>query len=183
MIVKNLFNDVLLVKENIYIDSRGSFSEIFNEKVFNKEGLNSQFLQDNISFSKDPGTIRGLHFQSNPFAQGKLIRVIKGSIEDFFIDLRQSSSTYEKFSSIKLSYETGSIYIPKGFAHGFCTLEKDTIVMYKVDQIYSKNDEGGIRWDDDFFKINWPLNNAMPIISEKDANLPFWDKIKDKLDL
>ena len=140
-------------------------------------------LQDNISFSKDPGTIRGLHFQSNPFSQGKLLRVIKGSIEDFFIDLRRSSSTYEKFSSIKLSYETGSIYIPKGFAHGFCTLEKDTIVMYKVDQIYSKKHEGGIRWDDNFFKINWSLNNAMPIISEKDANLPSWDKIKDKLDL
>ena len=183
MIIENLFNDVLLLKNDIFEDDRGSFSEIFNEKVFNKEGLNNHFLQDNISFSKDPGTIRGLHFQSNPFSQGKLLRVIKGSIEDFFIDFRRSSSTYEKFSLIKLSYETGSIYIPKGFAHGFCTLEKDTIVMYKVDQIYSKKHEGGIRWDDNFFKINWSLNNAMPIISEKYANLPSWDKIKDKLDL
>ena len=140
-------------------------------------------MQDNISFSKDPGTIRGLHFQNNPFSQGKLLRVIKGSIEDFFIDLRPSSNNYENFSSIKLNYNTGSIYIPQGFAHGFCTLEKDTIVMYKVDQFYSKKHESGIRWNDDYFRIKWPLNNVEPVISEKDANLPFWNEIKTKVDL
>tara|TARA_B100000212_G_C27381371_1_gene537251 strand:+ start:2487 stop:3038 length:552 start_codon:yes stop_codon:yes gene_type:complete len=183
MIVKNLFNDVLLIKNDIYEDKRGYFSETYNEKVFKKNGLSNHFLQDNLSFSKHPGTIRGLHFQNSPFSQGKLLRVINGSIEDFFVDLRRSSPTYEKFSSIKLSYETGSIYIPGGFAHGFCTLEKDTIVMYKVDKIYSKNHEVGIRWDDSFFKIKWPLKNNNPIISEKDENLPSWNSIKDKLDL
>lgn len=183
MITENLFSDVLLIKGDIFEDTRGSFSEIYNREAYNNNGIKNSFLQDNISFSRDSGTIRGLHFQNSPFSQGKLLRVIKGSIEDFFIDLRPSSNTYEKFSSIKLNYKSGSIYIPHGFAHGFCTLEKDTIVMYKVDQFYSKKHESGIRWNDNFFRINWPLNNIEPIISEKDANLPFWDEIKNKTDL
>ena len=168
MIIENLFNDVLLLKNDIFEDDRGSFSEIFNEKVFNKEGLNNHFLQDNISFSKDPGTIRGLHFQSNPFSQGKLLRVIKGSIEDFFIDLRRSSSTYEKFSSIKLSYETGSIYIPKGFAHGFCTLEDNTCMVYLTSTVHSPKNDGGVLFDS--FGFSWPI--AAPINSGRDLTFP-----------
>tara|TARA_Y100001935_G_C17311258_1_gene516471 strand:+ start:3661 stop:4212 length:552 start_codon:yes stop_codon:yes gene_type:complete len=182
MIVENIFNDVLLLKENIFEDSRGSFSEIYNKKNLINAGIKNNFIQDNLSFSASSGTIRGLHFQKNPLSQGKFLRVLSGSIEDFFIDLRKSSSTYEKFSSLKMNYESGSLYIPKGFAHGFCTLEENTIVIYKVDEYYSKDHETGIIWNDSFFNINWPLKDNKPILSEKDEKLPNWEDIKNQLE-
>tara|TARA_B100001057_G_scaffold500101_1_gene613538 strand:+ start:1505 stop:2056 length:552 start_codon:yes stop_codon:yes gene_type:complete len=182
MIVENLFNDVLLVKENIYEDSRGYFSEIYNKNNLINAGIKNNFIQDNISYSSIKGTIRGLHFQKNPLSQGKFLRVLNGSIEDFFIDLRKSSSTYEKFSSLKMNYASGSIYIPEGFAHGFCTLEANTIVMYKVDEYYSEEHEAGIIWNDSFFNIKWPIKGNKPILSEKDKKLPNWEDIKGELE-
>ena len=182
MNVKEIFNDIFNITYNIYEDERGSFSEIFNNKLMSKNNIPTNFVQDNLSFSEKSGTLRGLHFQKNPNAQSKLIKVLEGEIEDFFIDLRHDSPTYQKYSSFTLKKDNGWLYIPKGFAHGFCTLMDNTSVLYKVDNYYSQNDETGIIWNDNFFNITWPLPDNNPILSKKDKSLPLWSEIKDKVD-
>ena len=154
-------------------DARGFFCETHNESTFKKFGLNYQFVQDNHSLSRDVGTIRGLHFQSDPFAQDKLIRVLRGKIFDVAVDLRRSSSTFGRYVSIELSYEDWSqLLIPKGFAHGFQTLEPNTEVFYKVSNFYASECDRGVAWDDPDIGINWPIRNTDKLISEKDRKLP-----------
>ena len=177
----SLFSDVIKILPFLYKDIRGFFSEDYNKKDFSKLGITANFIQDNVSFSRYKNTIRGLHFQLKPFAQSKLVKVINGSIYDVFIDLREKSPTYGEFGSYNLSKNDGWIYIPEGFAHGFCTLEDNTIVSYKVNQYYNKNSELGILWNDSFFSINWPLKGAKPIISDKDLGLPLWDEALKKI--
>ena len=176
-----IFHDVCLIKTNKFEDDRGYFSEAFNLREIRKVGINSNFIQDNISFSKNKGTIRGLHFQKEPFAQAKLLKVLNGKIQDVFIDIRKKSESYEQHSSIILTPDDGWIYIPKGYAHGFCTLSDNVEILYKVDNYYSKKDDSGIIWNDNFFNISWELDNVSPIISSKDNSLPKWIEIKDTL--
>jgi dTDP-4-dehydrorhamnose 3,5-epimerase len=173
-----IFSDVINIKPETFTDSRGDFTEIFNKSEFQKIGINDEFLQDNLSFSLEAMTIRGMHFQEEPFAQSKLIKVNKGSVFDVFIDLRKESKNYEEYGSLTLTPADGWIYVPKGFAHGFCTLENSTEVLYKVDNHYNEGSENGVLWNDPFFMIDWPIESFNPILSEKDKKLPKWKEIK-----
>jgi dTDP-4-dehydrorhamnose 3,5-epimerase len=165
-IIKTEINDLLIIKPRVFEDERGHFFESYNQSVFNVNGLNLNFVQDNQSLS-NKGVLRGLHFQNPPFAQGKLVRVIKGSVLDVAVDIRKNSSSYGKHVSIVLSEQNKTmLYIPEGFAHGFLTLEDNTIFSYKCTNIYNKESEGCILWNDSDLKINWNVEN--PIISEKD---------------
>tara|TARA_Y100000739_G_scaffold223137_1_gene225556 strand:- start:455 stop:1003 length:549 start_codon:yes stop_codon:yes gene_type:complete len=176
MIIKKIFSDVSYIEPEIYKDDRGSFSEIFNEELFKKNNLKINYIQDNFSFSELKNTIRGLHFQKKPFEQTKLIKVINGSIFDVFVDLREDSNDFGSYSSIELTQDMGWVLIPKGFAHGFKTLEDNTSVLYKVDQYYNPENDSGIIWNDNFLNIDWNLSSD-PVLSEKDKNLSNWDAI------
>ena len=155
---KVIFNDVVNILPDTIEDNRGSFTEIYNKKKMVELGIEDDFIQDNSSFSIYSNTLRGIHFQINPYAQSKLIKVDKGKIFDVFIDLRRNSSNFETHSSYVLTPKDGWLYIPRGYAHGFCTLESDTKVIYKVDNYYNKEFEQGLKWDDPFFDINWPID-------------------------
>ena len=168
---EEIFNDVYKINSKYHKDSRGYFAEIYNENALLDTSINNVFVQDNISFSENKNTIRGLHFQDKPYEQSKYVTVLKGSIWDVFIDLRKESKTYTKYGFIELNEGESSLLIPKGFAHGFCTLEPNSLVLYKVDNKYSKEHEKGIRWDDQFFNIPWPKLGEKVIISDKDKNL------------
>lgn len=168
-IEKTAIEGVIIVKPRVFGDDRGYFFESFNEQLFNKKtGQNIQFVQDNESKSQQ-GVLRGLHFQVPPAAQAKLVRVVQGSILDVAVDLRKSSSTYGKHVIEELNAENKKqLFIPEGFAHGFLSLEKDTILSYKCSAYYSPDHEIGLLWNDDFLNINWGSNN--PLLSEKDKN-------------
>jgi dTDP-4-dehydrorhamnose 3,5-epimerase len=157
-----------------HADDRGYFVETYNQKACAKAGITCDFVQDNQSLSTRRGTIRGLHFQAPPFAQAKLVSVVRGAIFDVAVDLRRGSSTYGKWCGVELSAEDGrQLFVPVGFGHAFCTLEPDTVVSYKVDSHYSKESEGGLRWDDPDLAIAWPVAAAEVSVSEKDGRLPF----------
>lgn len=175
------FDEVKIIKLKNFNDSRGFFTETYNKKLLLDSGIDDNFIQDNQSFSKQSKTIRGMHFQLPPFEQSKLLRVVSGSIIDVFIDLRKGSSTFEYYGAVELTAESGLLYIPKGFAHGFMTLSDQTILSYKVSNVFNKESELGIKWNDPFFSIDWPSHAEDLIISEKDNNLPFWSDIKDKV--
>lgn len=165
--------DVKLIVPEIYRDPRGWFSETFNRRVYAAVGLDTEFVQDNCSLSVQAGTVRGLHFQIAPHAQGKLVRVGKGAIFDVALDLRDGSPTYGQHVSAELSERNRKqIWIPIGFAHGFCTLEPDTEVIYKVSDYFAPECERGLRWDDPALNIDWPLSSANATLSEKDRDLP-----------
>lgn len=156
-------------------DSRGYFAEVYSPEAFDEMGLQTKWVQENQSLTASIGTIRGLHFQAPPHAQAKLIRVPRGRILDVFVDIRKNSTTFGQWDSIELSGSAcNAVYVPHGFAHGFCTLAADTIVQYKVDNSYSKDREGGIRWDDPILGIDWSV--VEPVLSEKDQVLPFWQE-------
>ncbi len=145
--------------------------ESYNKEVFEKEGLNYSFLQDNHSLSVEPGVLRGLHYQLSEKAQTKLVRVVTGAIYDVAVDIRKNSSTYGKWVGVVLSeHNKRQLLVPKGFAHGFCTLTSNTNVIYKVDEIYSPNHDRGIAWNDPEIDIDWPVSN--PILSDKDMIQP-----------
>ncbi|MCB1024292.1 MAG: dTDP-4-dehydrorhamnose 3,5-epimerase [Acidobacteria bacterium] len=157
----------------IFEDERGYFSETFKTAIFEERKLATKWIQENQSFTRDKCTIRGLHFQAPPFAQTKLVRAITGRILDVFVDVRKSSPTYGRWDSIELSGEKcNAVYISRGFAHGFCTLESDTLVQYKVDSVYSRDHEGGLIWNDPALAIDW--NCDSPLLSEKDKELPLF---------
>ncbi|HET6378610.1 MAG TPA: dTDP-4-dehydrorhamnose 3,5-epimerase [Methylocella sp.] len=158
-----------------FSDARGYFLESYNARTYADAGVDCVFVQDNQSLSRKSGTIRGLHFQRPPAAQAKLVRVLRGSIFDVAVDLRRGSSTYGQWFSIKLTSEGGEqIFVPRGFAHGFCTLEDETEVAYKVDGFYAPDCDAGLRWDDPDLAIVWPVAKEKAILSEKDAILPFF---------
>lgn len=155
-------------------DHRGFFSEVFKRPAFEAEGIEIDWMQDNQSFSAEAGTVRGLHFQVPPFAQAKLIRVLRGAIFDVAVDLRQGSPSYGQWVAAELSAQKwNQLLVPVGFAHGFMTLTPDVEVLYKVSASYSRESEGAIRWDDPDLGIDWPrLRDA--ILSEKDAVAPYF---------
>lgn len=154
-------------------DDRGFFSETYNKAAFEAAGIDAVFVQDNHSLSRDVGVVRGLHFQTPPHAQTKLVRVARGAVFDVAVDLRRTSPTFGRHVSHVLSAtEWNQIYIPEGFAHGFCTLEPETEVIYKVTALYAPDHDKGIRWNDPEMGIAWPVEPADAIVSEKDRTLP-----------
>jgi dTDP-4-dehydrorhamnose 3,5-epimerase len=165
--------DVRLIRSPRISDQRGCFAETYARRDFVAAGLANDFIQDNQSASVAAGTVRGLHFQVPPFAQAKLVRVLQGKILDVAVDLRRSSSTYGKHVAVELSAENGDqLFIPAGFAHGFCTLVGNTEVFYKVDAVYSFAHDRGINWGDPALDIRWPVTKAEAILSDKDKVLP-----------
>ncbi len=162
---------LVLVEQKTFDDARGFFKETYQYDDFAKHGIQDTFVQDNLSVSARD-VLRGLHFQIPPMAQAKLVSVLKGTILDVVVDLRNNSPTVHKWAAIELAAENHhSLYIPVGFAHGFMALENDTYVSYKTSAPYSQKHERGIRWNDPDVGIVWPI--ASPQLSEKDAALPF----------
>jgi dTDP-4-dehydrorhamnose 3,5-epimerase len=154
-------------------DDRGFFSEVYNKQAFVEIGVACEFVQDNHSLSVERGTVRGLHFQIAPFAQAKLVRVVRGSIYDVAVDIRKSSPTYGKSVGVTLSARNWQqLFVPKGFAHGFCTLEPDTEVLYKVDAPYSRDHERGLLWNDPALSIAWPVEAQAAILIARDRENP-----------
>ena len=171
IIEKTNIDDVKLIKPKIYNDSRGYFFESFNQDL--SKSLNCEFVQSNESLSTY-GVIRGIHFQKKPFEQSKLVRVIKGEIQDIAIDLRPNSKTYKKYVSVKLNdINKKQLFIPKGFGHAFLTLSKEAIVSYMVDSIYHQDYDSGIRYNDKTICINWDIDEKKIVLSDKDRSLPF----------
>jgi dTDP-4-dehydrorhamnose 3,5-epimerase len=161
--------DIKLVRPTRHHDDRGYFVESYNEEDFKRCGVPGGFVQDNESLSLRRGTVRGLHFQAPPHAQAKLVRVIHGAIFDVAVDLRIGSPTYGEWCHATLTADDGAaLYIPRGFAHGFCTLEANTMVSYKVDDYYSRQCEDGIFWNDPDLAINWPVSAAEACLCDKD---------------
>jgi dTDP-4-dehydrorhamnose 3,5-epimerase len=165
--------DVRIVEPKRFADNRGFFSETFNGRAFAAAGLPTEFVQDNHSLSRPKGTIRGLHFQIPPFAQDKLVRVVRGAILDVAVDLRAGSPTYGQSVGVVLSAEAwNQLFIPVGFAHGFCTLEDDTEVLYKVTDYYSPEHDRGLLWNDPALGIEWPVSAQEAVLSDKDKAHP-----------
>jgi dTDP-4-dehydrorhamnose 3,5-epimerase len=164
---------VLEIRPMRHSDERGFFSEVWNEKDFAKVGISFRFVQDNHSLSRDPGVLRGLHFQSPPFAQDKLVRVTRGAVFDVAVDIRPGSATCGEWLGVRLSAaEWNQLLIPQGFAHGFLTLEPDTEVQYKVTAPYSREHDRAIRFDDPGIGIEWPMAREALILSDKDRSAP-----------
>ncbi|NWN96808.1 MAG: dTDP-4-dehydrorhamnose 3,5-epimerase [Bacillus sp. (in: Bacteria)] len=170
-IIDTSIPDVKILEPKVFGDHRGYFMESYNKKLFAELGLDYHFVQDNQSLSREVGVIRGLHFQLNPKAQLKLVRAVRGAIYDVVVDIRKGSPTYGKWTGVILSeYNNRQLLVPKGFAHGFCTLVPDCIVAYKVDEFYSPEHDGGILWNDPALGIDWPT--SAPILSDKDTKHP-----------
>ena len=173
-LIKTSIPDLYIFEPRIYNDSRGYFFESYNKERFD-EILNYKvdFIQDNEAFSHF-GTLRGLHFQKQEYAQAKLVRVVQGEVLDVAVDLRPTSPTYGKWVSVKLSAENKrQFFVPRGFAHAYLVLSKTAIFQYKVDNVYAPSHEGGIRFDDPGLQIDWMLKPSEMIISEKDLQLPY----------
>ena len=170
---------LLEIRPPRHSDERGFFSEVWNEQDFAKAGIELRFVQDNHSFSRDVGVLRGLHFQLPPFAQDKLVRVTRGAVFDVAVDIRPGSVTYKQWLGIRLSAaEWNQLLIPKGFAHGFLTLEPDTEVQYKVTASYSREHDRAISFDDPDIGIDWPIPREALILSDKDRSAPLLGKLE-----
>ncbi|CAJ0851987.1 dTDP-4-dehydrorhamnose 3,5-epimerase [freshwater sediment metagenome] len=164
---------VKIVTPKKHGDARGFFSEVYKQSEWKSAGMDYTFVQDNHSFSAPVGTLRGLHFQTPPFAQDKLVRVLRGRILDVAVDIRRSSPTFGRHVALELSAENWrQLFIPAGFAHGFITLEPDTEVFYKVTALYSPAHDCGLAFDDPALEIGWPMPPGGPLLSEKDKRWP-----------
>ncbi len=171
-VIKTNFEGLLIMQPKVFQDDRGYFFEYFRKEVFESLKSRIEFVQSNESKS-NKHVLRGLHFQNPPYAQGKLIRVVKGGIRDVVVDIRRESSTYSRWFSCELNENNKTIlWIPPGFAHGFLTLEDETIFLYECTNYYNMASEGSIRWNDPTLGIDWGIEN--PIISEKDQKAPFF---------
>jgi len=169
--------EVLLITPARHGDDRGYFSETYSLPRMQQAGLTAPFLQDNQSFSRAKGTLRGLHCQLAPFAQGKLVRVLRGAIWDVAVDARAGSPTFGQHAAATLSSENGSqLWVPPGFLHGFCTIAPDTEVAYKVTALYDRASERGVIWNDPTLALPWPLADQEVVLSDKDRVLPGWSE-------
>lgn len=165
--------DLLLLRPEQFSDDRGAFSEVYSRSKLLAQGIDVDFVQDNQSLSVSVGTVRGLHFQKPPFAQTKLVRVIRGCILDVAVDIRKGSPTYGQHAAVELSADNSlQLFIPAGFAHGFCTLEPLTEVIYKVSAPYAPQHDAGVLWNDPELNILWPIDADGAVLSGKDAQLP-----------
>lgn len=170
-VIKTDFEGLYVIEPKVFGDNRGWFFESYTKERYESFGLKADFVQDNQSYSKEKGTVRGLHFQKNPMAQLKLIRCTRGRIIDTVVDIRKSSKTYKKHFSIELSPENAKqLWIPRGFAHGFVTLTEDCEIQYKVDNYYSPECDRSIKYNDPEFGIDWGVEN--PVLSQKDLKAP-----------
>jgi dTDP-4-dehydrorhamnose 3,5-epimerase len=172
-VVENTLNGVKLLKYNVFIDERGTFSETYSERSLRALGIDRRFVQDNQVCSSHAGTVRGLHFQASPTAQAKLVRVLRGKILDIVVDIRPNSPSFGRYAAFELSAENRLLlFVPETFAHGYCTLEPDTDVAYKVDAFYAPESERGILWNDPALGIPWPVKETDAIVSARDRALP-----------
>ncbi len=181
MILENTFiKDLVVLIPTVFEDERGYFMESYNANKLNDLGITIKFVQDNQSFSQK-NTLRGLHYQNPDFAQTKLVRVLQGEIIDVAVDLRKNSETFGKHFAVKLTDENKKqLLIPQGFAHGFSVLSETAVVMYKCDQYYNKESEGGIRFDDPTLNIDWGIDLKDAIVSQKDLVLPDFNNCNSK---
>lgn len=164
-----------MIEPAVFGDHRGFFMESYNSGKYKELGINIDFVQDNQSLSAEAGTIRGLHYQLEPKAQTKCVRVLTGALYDVVVDIRRNSPTYGEWVGVVLSEENKrQLIVPKGFAHGICTLVKNTQILYKVDEFYSAEHDRGIRWNDPELGVIWPTSN--PVLSDKDRNQPLLKK-------
>ncbi|MAW81625.1 MAG: dTDP-4-dehydrorhamnose 3,5-epimerase [Parvularcula sp.] len=171
--------EVKIITPRRFSDDRGFFSESYNARAFKAAGVEVDFVQDNHSYSARKGTVRGLHFQAPPHAQSKLVRVLRGSIIDVAVDARKASPTFGKWVKAELSAENGKqIFVPKGFLHGFLTLEPDTEVAYKVDAFYDGASDGSVKWNDPDLAIDWGVDDDEASLSDKDAKAQSWRDFK-----
>jgi dTDP-4-dehydrorhamnose 3,5-epimerase len=174
--------DIKIISPKRHGDSRGFFSETYNKKSFSEAGINLDFVQDNHSLSEHAGTLRGLHYQGHPFAQDKLVRVVRGRILDVAVDIRQGSPTFGQWVAAEISADKwNQILVPIGFAHGILTLEPNTELIYKVTNYYSPQHDFGIRWDDPQLKIDWPFAADKIMLSDKDKKQPYFADVKNWL--
>jgi len=177
------FPEVKILVPSKHADERGFFSETYSRRALAEAGINLEFVQDNQAYSVRRGTIRGLHFQIPPFAQDKIVRVLRGSIFDVVVDVRRRSPTFCRFESFVLrAGDWTQLLIPVGFAHGLCTLEPDTEIMYKVSNFYSPAHDKGVRWNDPEIGIAWPVAADEALVSPKDCALPLLSAIPDYFD-
>lgn len=173
---------LLVFEPRIFEDSRGYFFESYNERVFAEAGVNAHFVQDNESCSQY-GVIRGLHYQLNPWAQAKLVRVLEGTILDVVVDIRKGSPGFGKTFALEISAANKKqLYIPPGFAHGFSVLSEKAVVLYKCSVLYNKESEAGIRFDDPGLGIDWKIPAKQAIISDKDRVLPFFSDCRNNFE-
>ena len=178
-----LKNEPILIKPTRHKDDRGFFSETYSQRRYREFGIDVDFLQDNHSFSWEPGTLRGLHFQAPPNAQGKLVRCGKGAIFDVAVDIRKGSPTFGRWEGYELTEENGhQLYVPVGFAHGFLTLNPGSELVYKCTDYYAPQAEGSIRWDDPTIGIAWPLAEQL-ILNERDNIAPLLTDFKSPFTL
>ena len=169
--IESPIKGLVIIEPKIWKDDRGYFYESYNEKLFKEAGIEATFVQANQSFSQK-GTLRGLHAQANPYAQGKLVRVVQGKVLDVAVDIRKDSPTYGQHFSIELSGENFTMFwVPPGFLHGFLTLEDNTIFQYKVSGMYNKASEIGVMWNDPDLNIDWKSDTSEIILSEKDKQI------------
>jgi len=179
-VIATALPEVKIVVPRRFADPRGFFSEVYKRAAFAGIGIDCEFVQDNHSLSGPVGTIRGLHFQTPPHAQAKLVRVLRGSVFDVAVDIRSGSPDFGRVASATLSAANGhQLFIPRGFAHGFVTLEPDTEILYKVDSYYAPQNDSGILWNDPDIAIDWPLPETGPVLSDKDAKLRRLSEIGD----
>lgn len=176
-IIETPIKDLVIIEPKIWSDDRGYFFESYNKAVFENLGLNLEFVQDNQSYSHK-NALRGLHAQADPYAQGKLVRVVQGKVLDVAVDIRKTSSTYGQHFTIELSGENNRMfYVPPGFLHGFLTLEDKTIFNYKCTNLFHKDAEVGVIWNDKDLGIDWGIDLADAVVSAKDAVLPAFSTI------
>lgn len=182
-VIETPIKDLLVIQPQVFNDSRGYFFESFNQKKFNElTHTNTQFVQDNQAFSTY-GVLRGLHYQLNPFSQAKLVSVLHGKVLDVAVDLRKGSITYGQHFSIELSDENKTqLLVPRGFAHGYVVLSETAHFFYKCDNFYSKENEGGIAFNDESLNIDWQIDLSKAIISDKDLILPCFTDAKNNFE-
>lgn len=170
-VIKTDIDEVLIVKPDVFGDNRGWFMETYSYEKYKKLGIDVKFVQDNRSRTESKGTVRGLHFQKEPYAQSKLVTCTRGSLLDVVVDLRKNSKTYKKWVAVELSEENKlQLFVPKGFAHGFLSLDDETELLYKVDNYYNKESDRSIRFDDPEIGVDWGIKK--PILSKKDLDAP-----------
>lgn len=177
-VVATAIPEIRMIRPKRFADQRGYFAEIYNrDQIKALVGISIEFVQDNIAYSAVAGTVRGLHFQAPPFAQDKLVCVLRGEILDVAVDIRRESPTYGRHIAVTLDAAQGDqLFIPTGFAHGYCTTEPDTVVLYKVSNFYAPRYESGLAWDDPDLSIPWPLGRDCVELSPKDRT---WPRLRD----
>lgn len=182
-VIDTAIPDVKILTPEKFSDRRGFFSETYRKRTLDEAGIKLEFVQENDSLSGPTGTIRGLHFQTPPFTQAKLVRVVRGAIFDVAVDLRRNSPTLGRHVTVEISAERwNQVFVPACFAHGFCTLEPDTHVIYKVTKYYAPDHERGLLWNDPALTIDWPVSEAEAVLSDRDRTWPSLADLRDLFD-